>query len=63
MPGEVTEPSTVTDFEGQVGMAVIDGTGEAGDGSRLHCEVDLRFMRGNFVSLDGQRRHRALGFF
>lgn len=46
------DPSTVYDFNGQVGRAVIDGTG-TGNGQALFWEVDAGFMSGEYVSLGG----------
>jgi hypothetical protein len=68
LPGLVhaadTDPSTITDFNGQVGYAVIDGTGTRTDLATSEVtenpfEVDLRFMKGTFVGADGRHCHGA----
>jgi hypothetical protein len=57
------DPSTITDFNGHVGLSYVRGTGTRTDKatgattSGLPFETDLRFMRGEFVSSDGRRRH------
>jgi hypothetical protein len=58
------DPSTITDFNGQVGYAIIDGTGTRTDLATTEVtenpfEVDLRFMKGEFVSADGRHCHGA----
>lgn len=56
------EPSAITDFKGIVGLAVIDGAGTAGDGTRLVFEADIRFMQGLYVGVDGNRHHGTFAF-
>jgi hypothetical protein len=58
------DPSTITDFNGQVGYAIIDGTGTRTDlatstVTQNPFEVDLRFMKGEFVAADGRHCHGA----
>jgi hypothetical protein len=53
------DPSTITDFNGQIGYAIIDGTGTrtdlaTGEVTTNPFEVDLRFMKGQFVGADGR---------
>ena len=53
------DPSGITDFNGHVGYAVIDGSGIGRTASGpvpLSYEVDLRFMQGVYVGVDGRRR-------
>jgi hypothetical protein len=68
LPGLVhpadADPSAITDFNGHVGYAVIDGTGlrtdrRTGAVTTNPFEVDLRFMKGEFVSADGRHCHGA----
>ena len=68
LPGVVTpadtDPSTITDFNGHVGFAIVDGTGvrtdlNTGTQAVMPFEVDLRFMEGEFISTDGQHCHGA----
>ncbi|HEU0248976.1 MAG TPA: hypothetical protein VFR38_18000 [Gaiellaceae bacterium] len=58
------DPITITDFNGHVGLAYVRGTGTrtnkaTGATATLPFEVDLRFMKGEFVASDGRRRHGA----
>lgn len=60
------DPSTISDFNGHVGYAIVDGTGTRTDlttspptVSEHPYEVDLRFMKGEFVAADGRRCHGA----
>jgi hypothetical protein len=67
LPGEGSEPSTITDFNGSVGVSVVQGTWSAtgtptGGVSSGVWEADTRFMKGLFVGSDGQRRQGAFGF-
>ncbi len=59
-----TDPSTITDFNGQLGYAIVDGSGtrtdkSTGAESAEAFEVDLRFMKGVFVGTDGRRCNGA----
>jgi hypothetical protein len=67
LPGEGSEPSTITDFNGAVGVSVTQGTWTAtgtptGGVSSGVWEADMRFMKGLFVGTDGRRRQGAFGF-
>jgi hypothetical protein len=48
------EPVTITDFNGLIGVARVDGTGTDGHGNGLLWEVDLRFMGGVYRGVDGR---------
>ena len=48
------EPSAVTNFNGFVGVAHVEGTGVDGDGNTLLWDVDLRFMQGVYQGVDGK---------
>src|SRR6266545_6617268 len=61
-PPGTGEPNTITDFNGFVGVAVIDGAG-AGDHADLTFEVDNRFITGEYVALNGQHCNATFGFF
>ena len=57
-----TDRSGIFDFNGHIGYAVIDGTGTghntlAHTATQLLFEVDLRFMQGEYVGVDGRHRH------
>ena len=53
VPGTGGEPSAITDFNGFIGVTRVDGTGTDGSGNPLLWEVDLRFMRGVYLGVDG----------
>ena len=57
-----TDPSAIFDFDGDLGFAVVDGTG-VGRNTDTHVEtplsyeVDLRFMQGKYLGKDGKHHH------
>jgi hypothetical protein len=60
----VADPSVITDFNGHVGLAYVRGRGirtdlATGATADLPFEVDLRFMKGEYVGVDGARYHGA----
>ena len=57
VPGTGGEPSSITDFNGFVGVVRVDGTGTDGSGNPLLWEVDLRFMTGVYRGVDGDVHH------
>src|SRR5205807_741398 len=66
LPASGTEPSSITDFQGTIGVATLGGTGVGIDAqgnreSLLH-DVDVRFMQGKYVGVDN-RRHEATFVF
>ncbi len=67
-PARGIEASTITDFNGFVGVAEIDGgegtatDTETGETKRLTFGMDNRFMAGEFVGVDGERHRGAFGF-
>ena len=60
LPG-TGEPSTITDFNGFVGVANVDGVG-AGANAGLSFDVDNRFMTGEYIALNGQHFNATFGF-
>ena len=60
------DPSSITDFNGFVGVADVQGTGTAtnADGSTetLLFDTDMRFMDGQFVGVDGKVHQGVFGF-
>jgi hypothetical protein len=66
LPGENSEPSSITDLNGFVGIGAVRGTGTAtmADGStqQLFFDVDNRFMQGEFVGADGRMHHGTFAF-
>ena len=66
-PGHGNEPSTITDFRGAVGIAMLGGTGtgtntKTGKETRLLFDVDMRFMKGTYIALNGSRHTHTFGF-
>ncbi len=65
-PGPGTEPSTVTDLQGRIGVAALHGTGTGtdamGNTSSLFFAADMRFMDGIYVGEDGERHRGTFGF-
>jgi hypothetical protein len=61
------EPSTITDFNGFHGDAHIQGFGTAtntmtGAHTRLFYDADIRFMKGEYIGVDGETHRGAFGF-
>jgi hypothetical protein len=61
------EISTITDFHGSIGGAEIQGTGTAthtntGKKEALLFDVDMRFMKGVYVGVDGEKHRGTFGF-
>lgn len=61
LPGAGAEPSTITDFNGFVAIADIEGTG-TGTGSDLTFGADMRFMSGIFKGTDNRIHRGTFGF-
>jgi hypothetical protein len=55
------EDSTITDINGFVGAAEVQGVG-VGSQSDLTWDVDNRFMAVEYVALDGTMHHATFGF-
>jgi hypothetical protein len=64
--GPGIDPSSITDFNGFIGVADVQGTGTATnpDGSKetLLFDTDMRFMTGVYVGVDGAVHKGAFGF-
>jgi hypothetical protein len=62
--GSGHEPSSITDFNGFVGVADVQGTGiGTGPGAgNLLFDTDMRFMSGEYVGVDGKQYHGTFGF-
>jgi hypothetical protein len=56
------EPSLITDFNGFIGVAKIAGTGTDGDGNAHTFGGDMRFMKGEYVGVDGNNHRGAFAF-
>lgn len=67
IPGPGAEGSTITDFDGIVGVALLGGTGtgtdtKTGATTPLLFDVDMRFMQGTYFGVDGRQRQGTFGF-
>jgi hypothetical protein len=56
------EPSLITDFNGFIGVAKISGTGTDANGNALTFGGDMRFMKGEYVGVDGNNHRGAFAF-
>jgi len=61
-----SEPSSVGDFNGVVGAAIVDGTGigrnASGATEQLLFDTDMRFMEGTFRGTDGLAHEGTFAF-
>jgi len=67
LPGPGSEPSTITDFHGFIGVAALRGAGtgintRSDQEHRLVFDVDVRFMQGVHIGLDGERHRGTFAF-
>ena len=67
LPGHGAEPSTITDFNGFIGIAETHGTGtgtdtRTGATTPLLFDNDTRFMQGVYVGVDGKKHRATFGF-
>ena len=64
--GPGIDPASITDFNGFVGVADVQGTGTAtnpdGSTETLLFDTDVRFMSGVYVGQDGQVHKGQFGF-
>src|SRR5690348_17796106 len=64
--GPGTDPSSITDFKGLVGVADVRGHGTArhrdGRTEKLLFDTDMRFMKGTYVGRDGKVHRGTFGF-
>ena len=66
-PGFGVENSSITDFNGAIGFADVQGTGTgtdraSGQSETLLFDSDMRFMRGVYVGQDGGVRRGTFAF-
>jgi len=64
LPGSAPELSTITDFNGVLGAADVQGTWTGGDftpppNTPLVFDADMRFMSGEYIGRDGRHRQGA----
>ena len=68
LPGSGIEPSTITDFNGHVGLAIVRGAWEKTSGPGpaptppLFYDSDMRFMDGEYVGMDGRHHQGTFAF-
>lgn len=63
--GPDTEPSTITDFEGTIGVAASFGSGVGvtnGVRETFTQVLDVRFMQGKYIGVDGHQHHGTFAF-
>ncbi len=63
----INNPATITDFNGVVGLGYVGGQGTHIDltthqTSSVYWEVDMRFMIGDYIAVDGRQYHATFGF-
>ena len=56
------EPSSITDFNGFIGVVHVQGTGTDNSGNTLFWDSDIRFMDGVFQGTDGQIHSGTFAF-
>ena len=64
-PGLVGLPldvSSITDFNGSVAAAEIQGTAHGTDGTAYSFDADMRVMQGSYVDTDGKLKKGTFGF-
>ena len=67
LPGADTELSTISDFNGVLGVAAVSGTGtgtftDTGASTPLVFDADMRFMQGQYIGMDGQNHEGTFVF-
>jgi hypothetical protein len=56
------EMSTISDFDGTIGAAEIQGTAHGSDGTTYTFDTDMRFMEGAYFDTAGNLQHGAFAF-
>ncbi|HET8923192.1 MAG TPA: hypothetical protein VFN26_09390 [Candidatus Acidoferrum sp.] len=56
------EPSTITNFRGFTGVAMLAGTATDGNGKSFNLMSDIRVFQGEYVSADGKHHHGTFVF-
>ena len=67
MDPATNDASVITDFNGTIGLTYVAGMGTHTNKAtntvrRLPFEVDMRFMEGTYIAVDGKPRHRTFAF-
>ncbi len=61
-PAPGLELSTITDFNGHVAAAEIQGDAVGSDGSSWTFDTDMRVMQGEYIGADGEHHNGTFGF-
>ena len=61
-PAPGFEMASITDFNGTIAAAEIQGRAVGTDGSEWDFDADMRFMEGTFVDTAKRLRHGAFAF-
>ena len=61
-PAPGFELATITDFNGTIGAAEVQGLGTDSDGATRAFDVDMRFLQGEYVGADGRHAVTTFGF-
>ena len=61
-PPDGSEPSTINNFDGFIGVVHGTGTGTDGSGHMLTWDADLRFMQGVYQGIDGELHRGTFAF-
>jgi hypothetical protein len=61
-PAPGFEMSTITDFNGQIAAAEIQGNAVGSNGSSWTFDTDMRFMQGEYIGEDGEHHNGTFGF-
>jgi hypothetical protein len=56
------EPSTITNFQGDVALAYLTGSARSADGKDFRLGADMRVFSGEYVAADGISRRGVFGF-
>ncbi len=56
------DPSTITDFNGDIGSMRVTGTGTDGAGNTLYFQADMRFMQGLYQDVNGTLHQGTFAF-
>jgi len=56
------DPSTITDFNGDIGSMRVIGTGTDGAGNTLYFQADMRFMQGLYQDVNGNLHQGTFAF-
>ena len=57
-----SEASSITDFNGALAAAEIQGGAHGSDGTVYDFDADMRFMQGAYIDVDGRLHKGTFGF-